>query len=325
MIEKVYLVRSESINPYYNLALEDYLFHNIPADSMIFYLWQNQNTVVVGKNQNAYKECDLKAMEYDHCYLARRSSGGGAVFHDLGNQCYSFIMYLDSYDIKKQSETIAHALHMLGLTAEVTGRNDITVNERKVSGNAYLAEKEHCLHHGTVLWKTDKEKAGKYLSVSNKKVQAKGVDSVSSRIANITEFNENITLEDLQKALIEAIRENYGEITEMAVPEIPDEILEHYHSYKFLYNTISKYTVIVSDYYSFGETQFYFDIEKGTVRNLDVYTDAMDSEFDVRVKKLFRGMHVDDVTFKKRLNEVFKDEYHDDMVEIYNDLKKQTY
>ena len=132
-------------------------------------------------------------------------------------------------------------------------------------------------------------------------------------------------MEDLQNALIAAVRETYGEITEMAVPEIPDELLEHYHSYKFLYNTISKYTVIVHDYYSFGEAQLYFDVEKGTVINLDVYTDALDSEFDVRIKKLFKGMHIDDVTFKKRLNREFEEEYHDEMVKIYNDLKKQTY
>ena len=325
MIEKVYLIRSESINPYQNLALEEYLFNNIPADSMIFYLWQNQNTVVIGKNQNAYKECNLKAMEYDHCYLARRSSGGGAVFHDLGNLNYTFICYLDSYDIKKQTMVISEALRKLGFEAEITGRNDIEINGCKVSGNAYLTQKEHCLHHGTIMWKVNKDKVGRYLNVSDKKIQAKGVDSVRSRVANLTDFKPEVTLGQLQKALVEAVRENYGKVVSIPVPTVSEDLLEHYHSYKYLYNSLASYTIIVHDYYGFGEAQFYFDVERGTVTSIDVFTDAMDPDFTVKVKALFKGMHIDDVTFRHRLNKMIDKEYHQDLGKVYMELKKKIF
>ena len=325
MIEKVYLVRSESINPYYNLALEEQLFRTLPANSLVFYLWQNQNTVVIGKNQNSHKECNLNLMEQDHCYLARRSSGGGAVFHDLGNQNYSFLMYLDSFDIQKQSQVIAEALRSLGLPAEVSGRNDIEIAGYKVSGNAYQAEREHCLHHGTVMWNVDKDKVARYLNVSSKKIQAKGVDSVRRRVANLTDFAPETTLSQLQEALIKAVERNYGPITEIPVPVVSEELLEKYHSYKFLYSTIANYTIIVHDYYSFGEAQFYFDVDNGTITRVDAFTDAMDVELDGRIKELFRGLHIDDVSFRNRALKLFGEEYNEDLNRIYLGIKKQTY
>ena len=322
MIEKVYLVRSESINPYYNLALEEQLFRTLPANSLVFYLWQNQNTVVIGKNQNSHKECNLNLMEQDHCYLARRSSGGGAVFHDLGNQNYTFLMYLDSFDIQKQSQVIAEALRSLGLPAEVSGRNDIEIAGYKVSGNAYQAEREHCLHHGTVMLNVDKEKMFRYLNVSDKKIQAKGFDSVVSRVANITEFNPTITLNQLQQALLQAVANTYGPLYELNISGSLDEIIEHYHSYKYIYNTMGRFTVIVHDYYSFGELQMYVDIENGTIQHIDMFTDAMDVEIEDKLHKLFDNMHIDDNSFKTRLFTLFDRDMHADMGKIYLAIKR---
>ena len=317
MIEKCYYIKSSSINPYYNLALEDYLFHNIPANSLVFFLCQNQNTVMIGKNQNAYKECHLQAMEEDHCYLARRSSGGGAVFQDMGNLNYSFMMYMDSYDIEKQTQTIVNALKSLGVPAVISGRNDIEADGYKVSGNAYLTEKEHCLHHGTVMLNVDKEKMFRYLNVSDKKIQAKGFDSVVSRVANITEFNPTITLNQLQQALLQAVANTYGPLYELNISGSLDEIIEHYHSYKYIYNTMGRFTVIVHDYYSFGELQMYVDIENGTIQHMDMFTDAMDVEIEDKLHKLFDNMHIDDNSFKTRLFTLFDRDMHADMGKIY--------
>ena len=322
MIEKCYYIKSSSINPYYNLALEDYLFHNIPANSLVFFLCQNQNTVMIGKNQNAYKECHLQAMEEDHCYLARRSSGGGAVFQDIGNLNFSFMMYLDSYDIEKQTQTIINALKSLGVPAYVSGRNDIEADGCKVSGNAYLTEKEHCLHHGTVMWNVDKDKMFKYLNVSDKKIQAKGFDSVVSRVANITEFNPTVSLNQLQQALLQAVANTYGPLYELNISGNLDEIIEHYHSYKYIYNTMGRFTVIVHDYYSFGELQMYVDIENGTIQHVDMFTDAMDVEIEDKLHKLFDNMHIDDNSFKTRLFTLFDKDMHADMGKIYLAIKR---
>ncbi len=322
MIEKCYYIKSSSINPYYNLALEDYLFHNIPANSLVFFMCQNQNTVMIGRNQNAYKECHLQAMEMDHCYLARRSSGGGAVFQDIGNLNFSFMMYLDSYDIEKQTQTIVNALKSLGIPAYITGRNDIEVNGNKVSGNAYLTEKEHCLHHGTIMWNVDQEKMEKYLNVSDKKIQAKGFDSVASRTANITDYNPDISMNQLQQAVLQAVANSYGPLYELNISGDLDDIIEHYHSYKYIYNTIGKFTVIVHDYYSFGELQMYVDVENGTITHIDIFTDATDMEIEEKLHKMFDNMHVDDNTFKTRLFTLFEKDMHADIAKMYLAIKR---
>ena len=325
MIERCYLVTSDSISPYYNLALEDYLFHHIPANSMILYLWQNQNTVVIGKNQNAYKECNLREMEYDHCYLARRSSGGGAVFHDLGNLNYTFLTYVDSYDIGRQTQTIINALKMFGLPAVATGRNDIEINGFKISGNAYLTERERCLHHGTILWNADKNKAQKYLNTSARKIQAKGVDSVSSRIANLTDFIPELKLEHVKNALISSFTAEYGQLYEMPVTSDLTDLIEHYHSYRYLYNTINEYTIVIHDFYSFGELQMYADFENGKIRHTDIYTDALDIEFKDRLTRLFEGLSLDDAEFRRRHFEVFGFEVTEDAAKMFEALKQYKY
>jgi len=325
MIEKVYYVKSDSINPYYNLGMEEYLFHNIPANSMILYLWQNEKTVVIGKNQNAYKECNLNAMENDHCYLARRSSGGGAVYHDLGNINYTFLMYLDNYDIQKQHETIIHALNLLGLPAEYNGKNDIEVNGLKVSGNAYMTEREHCLHHGTILWNVKMSNMNRYLQPSEKNIKARGEESVSARVANLVDFNPQITLQSVEKALLQAVADNYGSVYEMAVPTSVEEYVEKYHSYNYIYNRISPYTVMIHDYYNFGEVQLYADIDKGIIKKVDIFTDSLDSEIVEKLHRMLDGMPVDDINFKRRLAVTFDKEYHRDMARLYLAIKKYCY
>lgn len=322
MIEKCYYIKSSSINPYYNLALEDYLFHNIPANSLVFFLCQNQNTVMIGRNQNAYKECHLQAMEIDHCYLARRSSGGGAVYQDIGNLNFSFMMYMDSYDIEKQTQTVVNALKSLGVPAYINGRNDIEVDGCKVSGNAYLTEKEHCLHHGTLMWNVDQEKMEKYLNVSDRKIQAKGFDSVTSRTMNIADYDPSISLNQLQQALLQAVANTYGPLYELNISGNLDDIIEHYHSYKYIYNTIGKFTVIVHDYYSFGETQMYVDVENRTITHIDLFTDALDLEIEEKLHKMFDDMHVDDNTFKTRLFTLFDKDMHADIAKMYLAIKK---
>lgn len=325
MIEKCYLVTGDSINPYYNLALEDYLMHHIPPDSMILYLWQNQNTVVIGKNQNAYKECHLQEMEYDHCYLARRHSGGGAVFHDLGNLNYTFLTHLDSYDINRQSMVIVKALQACGLNAQVTGRNDIEIEGRKVSGNAYLTEKEQCLHHGTIMWNVDRTKIPHYLNVSGRKIQARGVDSVQSRTANLTDFRPDLTLEQLKDAILKAAAEIYGPLEELPVNEDLSDLIEHYHSWCYLYGTISTYTVMIHDYYSFGELQMYVDMDNDRISKLDIYTDALDTEITERIRQLFEGLVLNDAAFRQRCRSLFDGAQEKDMAAIYQAIRKYRF
>ena len=138
MIKKIYTIESGCFNPYQNMGLEEYLMYQAGEDECILYLWQNERTVVIGRNQNAWKECQTEELEGDGGYLARRLSGGGAVFHDLGNLNFTFLVRKENFNVEKQTEVILRAVNSLGIHAEKSGRNDITVDGCKFSGNAYL-------------------------------------------------------------------------------------------------------------------------------------------------------------------------------------------
>ena len=148
-IMRNYILMGDSTAAWHNLAVEELLFDTLGREARVFYLWQNQNTVVIGRHQNAWKECRVKLLEDEGGYLARRSSGGGAVFHDLGNLCFSFVVPRSEYDLRRQMEVIRRAVAEFGIEAEFTGRNDLVIagDGAKFSGNAFRFSKEAGLHH----------------------------------------------------------------------------------------------------------------------------------------------------------------------------------
>ena len=210
MLKSLYVIDSHSVDPRHNIALEEYLLRHVKPGECIFYLWQNQRTVVIGRNQHASNECRIQALEADGGHLVRRLSGGGAVYHDLGNLNFTFLTVRDDYDVEKQTDTILQAVRSLGIPAEKTGRNDLTADGGKFSGHAYYRAGEQCYHHGTLMVSVDLAPLEKYLNVSPLKLQAKGVKSVRSRVVNLRDFRPDLTLEELRAALVKAFGEVYG-------------------------------------------------------------------------------------------------------------------
>ncbi|MBQ1691929.1 MAG: lipoate--protein ligase, partial [Erysipelotrichaceae bacterium] len=157
---------SESLDVYHNQAIEKYFLDRIEDDEVILYLWQNDRTIVIGANQDAYGECDIEKLEKDGGHLARRITGGGAVYHDKGNLNFTFITPKALYDLSKQEEVILKALDCLGIKAAKTGRNDLVIDGRKFSGHAYYKGKRSCLHHGTLMLEVDEGRLQDYLRVS---------------------------------------------------------------------------------------------------------------------------------------------------------------
>ena len=147
MVNKLTYIESEQYNPYKNLAVEEYLFFHCQKEECILYLWQNQHTVVIGRNQNAWAECLTEKLENEGGYLARRLSGGGAVYHDLGNLNFTFLVNKENYNVDRQLEVIQKAVAKFGVCTEKSGRNDILINGRKFSGNAFYKECSRCYHH----------------------------------------------------------------------------------------------------------------------------------------------------------------------------------
>ena len=162
---KLQIIIGDQDNPYLNLAVESELLDNFLENTITLFLWRNKQTVVIGTNQNPYSECDVASLLNEGGHLARRRTGGGAVYHDLGNLNFSFIADKKIYDVKRQMTVIQKALLNFGLETEVSGRNDITYQGRKFSGNAFAKTKYQGLHHGTIMIKTDGEKLQKYLKL----------------------------------------------------------------------------------------------------------------------------------------------------------------
>ena len=213
MISNAGLIETTSKDPYLNLAVERYLLTTSAPDTIIMYLWQNENTVVIGLNQNAYSECNLDVMKADNVRLARRTTGGGAVFHDLGNLNFSFIMPRSMKSEGIPVELIMNSCRRFGIDATITGRNDICVEGRKFSGNAFCQTKDMFLHHGTILIDADTDRMKKYLNVSKEKLASKGVKSVSSRVINLKELRPDISIEAFGTSLRDAFEEKYKGLT----------------------------------------------------------------------------------------------------------------
>ena len=196
-----FVFESNVTNVYYNLALEHAMAESISGDSAILFLWQNADTVVIGKHQNPYKECNLAAMRKDNISLARRPSGGGAVFHDKANLNFSFIYTKKDYELARNYKIIVNALASLGINTEISGRNDILCKGKKFSGNAFYTVNQAWVHHGTIMVGVDTSAIAAYLNVSKLKLASKGVASVSSRVANLSSILPNLTVDKVKEAI----------------------------------------------------------------------------------------------------------------------------
>ena len=194
MLHTLSVLTAEGTDPRRNLALEATLLHQVRPGEEILYLWQNQRTVVIGRNQLATNECRIQALEADGGHLVRRLSGGGAVYHDLGNLNFTFLTCRRDYDVTRQTEVILQAVRALGIPAERNGRNDLTVDGQKFSGHAYYQTGDQCYHHGTLMVSVDLAPLEGYLNVSPLKLQAKGVASVRARVGNLADFCPGLTI-----------------------------------------------------------------------------------------------------------------------------------
>jgi len=287
---------SKGFDPYENLAMEEALLDVVGEDEICFYLWQNERTVVIGRNQNPWKECRTEKLEEAGGKLARRLSGGGAVFHDSGNLNFTFIVGKKNYDINRQLQVIVEGLKELGVKAEFSGRNDLLVNGKKFSGNAYYFGKTMAYHHGTLMFDVDLDNLMTYLQVSPLKMQAKGIDSVRSRVTNLKEENSAITLETLKEALKRAFLKVYESDT-LEMAQIPEEkkqtIQEKYASWEWRFGETPKFDVELAKKFSWGLVDFNIQLKSGTIQKAMFFSDAMDVGFVQNCSQSLEGQLFD--------------------------------
>ncbi len=302
------IIRSASHDPWHNLALEEALLLDVAPNEVILYLWQNEHTVVIGRNQNAWKEARWKELEASGGKLARRLSGGGAVYHDLGNLNFTFVMDRSLYDLHRQLDVILRGVRSLGIDAKFTGRNDLMVNERKFSGNAFLMTPDAGLHHGTVLVNVKMDDLGKYLQVSQEKMKSKGVTSVQSRVVNLSEFNPELTIDTVADSLQQAFIEVYGGEGEVLSPAevVPDltPLYEKFSSWEWRYGRTPRFDVSFTTRFDWGGVEIGFTLDDGHVSACTIFTDAMDSELFLEIAAYLEQIPFRIESIQKKLDEV---------------------
>ncbi len=291
MLRHFYFYRSDSPCPWRNLALEEYVLNNLPPETCVLYLYQNEQTVVIGKNQNAWKECRHQLLADEGGKLARRISGGGAVYHDMGNLNFSFIVSREDYDLNRQLSVILNAVKSLDISAEFSGRNDILSEGAKFSGNAFCFRKDSAFHHGTILIGADMSQLARYLSVSKDKIASKGVESVRSRVCNLCERNPAIDVDRMAEALKNSFEQVYGPCEPLVIdrPEEVDAIEARNATWEWQLGQSPKFDIETGTRFSWGNAELQFSLQNGVVTHASVFSDAMDADFIAGLPEALTG------------------------------------
>lgn len=298
MTPKIQLIIGNQYNPHLNLAVESSLLDEGDANVVTMFLWKNQQTVVYGYNQNPFTECNVELLLSEGGFAARRRTGGGAVYHDLGNLNFSFVANKKHYDVAKQMSVIQKALEIFGLKTEVSGRNDILFDGRKFSGNAFGIYKDRRLHHGTILIKTDGEKLAKYLKVNPAKLQKHGVKSVASRIINLSEVAD-ITSDSIIPYLSKAFEEVYEEKAEVIDFNdlLTDKVLKTrdlFASDEYLFGKWRNFHAKKSAQFAWGlvEIDLQVNEEKGIIESVSIASDGLEPELIDETEQLLIGASI---------------------------------
>ncbi len=309
-----YFFVSSSYDGWQNLAIDEWFLDHLSPEDMILYFYTNENAVIIGKNQNPWKECDLAAMEKDGVQLVRRITGGGAVYHDKGNLNFSFIVGEKRYDVEKQLQVILQAVRSFGIPCDFSGRNDLLADGRKFSGNAFCKRGQMCQHHGTLLLNANLSKLQNYLRPDPRKLQAKGVSSVRSRVCNLTEFAP-VTAEAMIAAIRKAFCEVYGEVEDFVpTPESLAAMLlyrEKQVSWDWRLGKTPGFDLELDTRFPWGGVQLLLTAKNSMVTEVSVYSDAMDPELPENIRTRLTGCRFSSKAMAEALMESEKETLRD--------------
>ena len=263
---------NNSTDPYFNLAFDEYCLENIPSEEPYFFLWRNRPAVIIGLNQNAYSEVNLDYLNSHGITLARRVTGGGAVYHDLQNMNYTIIGKNPS------PQPMVDALRQLGVPAELTGRNDIFVEGRKVSGYARRVSHNQEIIHGTLMYDVDLDTLVKVLDTPTSKMQAKGIASVKSRVANLKEYLPQFkSLDELQAKLQEILSAGDGEmpISAEQIAEVRRQADEKFSNWDFIYGHSHEADFRFKSKLSCGTVEANLRVDRGLIERIEFSGDFL--------------------------------------------------
>lgn len=275
-------IQNDSTDPRYNLALEEYVFKSLKLEEDFIMLWQNEPSVIIGKNQNTAEEINADYVDKHRVHVVRRSTGGGAVYHDLGNLNYTFITKADGsgIDFQKFTLPVIRVLNSLGVPAEFNSRNDIAIDGKKFSGNAQLVYKNRVLHHGTIMFNSKLDDVHNVLKVKAEKYKSKSVKSVRSRVTNISDYlPEPISIHEFKDLLLQRLfleqdtpKQEY-ELTEEDLAEIRKIMDAKYANWEWNYGYSPPFNFEKTDRFDGGTLQVRLNVVKGMIDECKIYGD----------------------------------------------------
>ena len=284
----MYFVDNENVtDPRINLAIEEYLLRNILPDDDILLFYINEPSIIIGRNQNTMEEVNADYVAANKIHVVRRLSGGGAVYHDLGNLNFSFIAPNNAgnfTNFRKFTAPVIAVLTGLGVNAELSGRNDILVDGRKISGNAQYNVGKRMVSHGTLLFDTDLSKVADALKVKASKIESKGIKSIRSRVANINEFLDNpLSINEFRESLIKHLFADKASVQQYILTPtdwagINKLSAERYQNWEWNYGKSPAFNLQKVDRLPGGEIDARIEVEKGIITSIKFYGDFFGSK-----------------------------------------------
>lgn len=308
-------IDNNSIDPYFNLASEEYLLKE--TEKECFMLWRNSPSIIVGKNQNTLSEIDIDYVEENNIPVVRRLSGGGAVFHDLGNLNFTFIVN-DAQSLRnfgKFVQPIIDVLGDLGIEAQFTGRNDLTIGERKFAGNAQANYKNRVLHHGAILFDADMGKLSKALKPKPVKFVDKSVKSVSSRVTNIAEhLSFPLNVVQFKELVLKKVKESYTdseviEFNQAEIGRISKIAAEKYSTWEWNFGKSPKYNYEKSGKFKGGTVEVHIQVEKGGIKECRIFGDFFGKKDIAEIETALFGIRHNKEGIYEALNKFNIDDY----------------
>lgn len=300
-------------DPRMNLAIEEYAVKNLDINESYLLFYINEPSIIIGKNQNSIEEINIDYVEENNIHVVRRLSGGGAVYHDLGNLNFSFITKDDGdsfHNFKKFTEPVVAALRKLGVQAEMSGRNDLLANGLKISGNAQFSTKGRMFSHGTLLFQTNMDDVVAALKVRKDKIESKGIKSIRSRVANIADLlDEPMTIEEFRRFLLKNIFEDKEEIPEYCLDEKDWRVIEQisqerYKNWDWTYGKSPAFNIQRSNRFPVGLIDARLNVKKGLIQSCKIYGDFFGAGDVEEIESGLAGVRYEKAAIKQALESI---------------------
>lgn len=300
-------------DPRINLAIEEYALKHLNIDETYLLFYINRPSIIIGRNQNTIEEINSDYVDEKGITVVRRLSGGGAVYHDLGNLNFSFITKDDGdsfHNFKKFTQPVVETLEKLGIHAELSGRNDILAEGKKISGNAMFSTKGRMFSHGTLLFQSEMDHIVSALKVKKDKIESKGIKSIRSRVGNIADFlKEPMSVEEFRSFLLQNIFKETGKVTEYVLTETDWEKIheiseDRYQNWEWNYGKSPKFNLQNSHRFPVGSVDIRLEVNRGIIENTKIYGDFFGVGEVADIERKLTGTRYEKEAISRVLDEI---------------------